>query len=500
MKPILLKRAGWVAGILLAASATVWFAWRAPVGVDLAIAARGPMEVTVDDDGKTQVAHVYAVSAPIAGKVLRISHPDGTHAVSRHVGDQAIANETVIAVMQPTVPSFIDSRSRGQLEAELVAAEAFITQGEAEVRRLEAALAFSRHELQRAEALARTQNISAQAVDKARFEVDTNEAALASAKAQVDLRRSLRSSAAARLMDPSSMSALADGACCVQIRAPVTGRILKIIQESEAVVQTGTPLMEIGDPLDLEIVVDLLSTDAVQIQPGAMVRIDGWGGPPLQGRVRRIDPAGFLKVSALGIEEQRVRTTIDRRLPRCLVAPGSRFSRDDACYGLAERQRSCSPDWRALSQGRRLGRIHGARRPGTHRHCPGWPPQQSPGRDSRRLVDWRGRDASPKRPYHRRRPRCRKAEVTPWTVALGVRMSWMFIVRPVMKRASAGELERSRGGIGYELSPLLGAHACDCRACGLRANVVRNRAGSQCPRLDRTQRGAPHPVLGQTAS
>ena len=311
MKPILLKRAGWVAGILLATSATVWFAWPAPVGVDLAIAARGPMEVTVDDDGKTQVAHVYAVSAPIAGKVLRISHPDGTHAVSRHVGDQVIANETVIAVMQPTVPSFIDSRSRGQLEAELVAAEAFITQGEAEVRRLEAALAFSRHELQRAEALARTQNISAQAVDKARFEVDTNEAALASAKAQVDLRRSLRSSAAARLIDPSSMSALADGACCVQIRAPVTGRILKIIQESEAVVQTGAPLMEIGDPLDLEIVVDLLSTDAVQIQPGAMVRIDGWGGTPLQGRVRRIDPAGFLKVSALGIEEQRVRTTID---------------------------------------------------------------------------------------------------------------------------------------------------------------------------------------------
>lgn len=124
MEPILLKRAGWVAAILLAISVTVWFAWPAPVGVDLAIAARGPMEVTVDDDGKTAVAHVYAVSAPIAGKVLRISHPDGAHAVSLHVGDQVIANETVIAVMQPTVPSFIDSRSRGQLEAELVAAEA----------------------------------------------------------------------------------------------------------------------------------------------------------------------------------------------------------------------------------------------------------------------------------------------------------------------------------------------------------------------------------------
>lgn len=269
------------------------------------------MEVTVDDDGKTQVQHVYTVSAPIAGKVLRISHPSGDQGVSRHVGDQVIADETIVAVMQPTVPGFIDIRSRGQLEAELAAADAAVKQGEAEVRRLEAALAFSRVELQRAETLGRTQNISVQAVDKARFEVDSNEAALASAKAQVELRRSVRTSFAARLMDPSSAPAATDPACCIQIRAPVTGRILKVVQESEAVVQVGTPLVEIGDPLDLEVVADLLSTDAVQIQPGATVRIDGWGGPPLQGRVRRIDPAGFLKVSALGIEEQRVRTTMD---------------------------------------------------------------------------------------------------------------------------------------------------------------------------------------------
>jgi HlyD family secretion protein len=91
----------------------------------------------------------------------------------------------------------------------------------------------------------------------------------------------------------------------------VTGHILKIVQESEAVVPVGAPLVEIGDPYDLEVVADLLSSDAVQIKPGASVRIDGWGGPTLQGRVRRVDPAGFLKVSALGIEEQRVRTTID---------------------------------------------------------------------------------------------------------------------------------------------------------------------------------------------
>ena len=102
-----------------------------------------------------------------------------------------------------------------------------------------------------------------------------------------------------------------NSACCIQLRAPVTGRVLKIIQDSEVVVPAGAPLIEIGDPLDLEVVADLLSTDAVQIKPDSPVRIDGWGGSPIQGRVTRVDPAGFLKVSALGIEEQRVRTTID---------------------------------------------------------------------------------------------------------------------------------------------------------------------------------------------
>ena len=99
--------------------------------------------------------------------------------------------------------------------------------------------------------------------------------------------------------------------CCIEIRAPVTGRVLKIIQNSEAVVAAGSPLLEIGDPLDLEVVADLLSTDAVQIKAGSPVQIDGWGGSPVRGQVTRVDPAGFLKISALGIEEQRVRTTID---------------------------------------------------------------------------------------------------------------------------------------------------------------------------------------------
>ena len=302
-------------GALVAAAAVLvaaWFAWPRPVGVDLATVARGPMEVTVNDDGKTRVRHVYSVSAPIAGKVLRISHPLGEEGtVSRHVGDEVKANDTVVAVMQPATPSFIDFRSREEAQAAVAAADAYVKYAESEVHRLEAAVAFYRGELARAQTLARTQTVSVQALDKAKFDAESNGAALVSAKAQVTVWQGVSKSLAARLIDPSSSPSMPDPVCCVQIRAPATGRVLKIIQESESVVQPGTPLLEIGDPLDLEVVADLLSTDAVQIKPGYSVKIDGWGGAPIRGRVTRVDPAGFLKVSALGIEEQRVRTTID---------------------------------------------------------------------------------------------------------------------------------------------------------------------------------------------
>lgn len=305
------KRIVGVAVLGAIAAGLAWFAWPQPVLVDLATVARGPIEVTVDDDGKTRVRHIYTVSAPVAGKVLRISHPKGERGPSLHVGDEVVANQTVVALMQPVLPGFIDVRSRDQLEAEVKAADAAIAQQEAEVKRLEATLEFYRTEFQRAQKLAQTQSISAQAFDKSRFEVTTNEAALASAKAQIEVRRALRASAAARLIDPAGVNAPAEPTCCVRMLAPANGRVLKIIQDSEAVVAPGAPLVDIGDPLDLEIVADLLSTDAVQIKAGAPVRIDGWGGPAIRGKVVRVDPAGFLKVSALGIEEQRVRVTID---------------------------------------------------------------------------------------------------------------------------------------------------------------------------------------------
>ncbi|SFM56842.1 HlyD family secretion protein [Bradyrhizobium sp. Rc3b] len=305
------KRIMSAAALAAIAGGLVWFAWPRPVLVDLATVAKGPIEVTADDDGKTHVRHIYTVSAPIAGKVLRISHPLGEQGPSLHVGDEVVANQTVVALMQPTLPGFIDVRSRDQLQAEVLAADAAIQQQEAEVQRIEAALEFSRTEFQRAETLLRTQSTSAQAFDKAKFEVATSEASLASAKAQVEMRRAVRTSLAARLMDPANAAPSAEPTCCIRVLAPASGRVLAIIQDSEATVLPGTRLVDIGNPLDLEVIADLLSTDAIQIKVGAAVRIDGWGGQPIKGRVVRVDPAGFLKVSALGIEEQRVRVTID---------------------------------------------------------------------------------------------------------------------------------------------------------------------------------------------
>ncbi len=305
------KRLGLGIAVGVGLAGLVWFAWPQPILVDIATIAKAPMEVTVDDDGKTEVRHVYTVSAPIAGRVLRISQPMGEHVITRHVGDQVTANETVVAVMQPATPGFIDFRSRQEIEAAVAAADAAIKYAESEVHRLEAAVSFYRAELARAQSLVRTQAVSIQALDKAKFDAESNEASLASAKAQVQVWQSVRGSLAARLIDPSSADAPTDPSCCIQLRAPVSGRVLKVIQESEAAVQAGTPLIEIGDPLDLDVVADLLSSDAVQIKVGAPVRIDGWGGTSIRGKVVRVDPAGFLKVSALGIEEQRVRVTID---------------------------------------------------------------------------------------------------------------------------------------------------------------------------------------------
>lgn len=292
-----------IAATAVAIAVLAWLAWPAPVPVDLATISRGTMEVTVDDEARTRIRRIHTVSAPLTGTVLR---------PALEVGDSVTANETVVAVMKPAVPSFHDPRLHQELQSALSAATAGVALAEAERRRIEAAVNYSRLELRRIRALAGQGVLARSTLDKAVADVQTNEAALASSNAELLVRRNMRDSAATRLQNPAGTAETASGpGCCVQILSPATGQVLKLIQEGEAVVQAGTPLIDIGNPQDLEIVAELLSTDAVQVRQGQAVHIDGWGGPSIEGRVKRVEPAGFLKVSALGIEEQRVRTIVD---------------------------------------------------------------------------------------------------------------------------------------------------------------------------------------------
>jgi HlyD family secretion protein len=290
-------------GIGIAVAVVLGLALRpSPVLVDVALLARGTLEVTVDDDGETQVKDVFTVSAPITGHMLRIESK---------VGDAVEAGKTVLAVMQPSYPEFLDARSRKQAEAEVKSADAALALAKAEADKAQAELNFARAEFERAKELAIKGNISKSARDRAEMEADSRAAALKTAMANVNVRAFALETANARLIEPEMATDTGDS-CCVRIRAPVSGSILRLMHESEQVVDAGTPLIEIGDPNDLEIKVDLLSSDAVKVKAGDAVIITGWGGAGnLTGRVRRVEPSGFTKVSALGIEEQRVNVIID---------------------------------------------------------------------------------------------------------------------------------------------------------------------------------------------
>ena len=242
----------------------------------------------------------------------------GTGKSPREVGDVVMKDKTLLAVIEPGDPSFLDIRTRRELEAIVAAAEASIILTESEIDRAESELEFAHSDLKRAKSLSQRGTISERTLEKAALEVQVRQAGLAQARANLTLRKRQLDSAKARLIGPEQKKKQkSDGSCCVEVHAPVDGRVLRIDKESEQIVKAGEPLVRIGDPKDLEIVVDLLSTDAVKVKASAHARIEGWGGPkPLKAKVRRVDPAGFTKVSALGIEEQRVNTILDLTSPR----------------------------------------------------------------------------------------------------------------------------------------------------------------------------------------
>jgi HlyD family secretion protein len=296
------KTAFVIAGIALLAAA-LWWAFRPEaVPVDMETVARGPLEVTVSDDGRTRIIDVYTVSAPVAGTVQR---------APGSVGDRVEAGRTAVARIRPAAPAFLDARTRREAQAALAAAEAAVRLAEAQAVEAQAELDLAMSEQRRVGELARRNVVSERIFDEANAGVRRAEARRGIAAATLEMRQREMESAQARLIGPEDGSAAPNGECCVVVTAPVDGEVLTIHHESEAVVAAGTPLVEIGDPARLEVVAELLSADAVRVSQGADARIEGWGGTPLQARVRRIEPSGFTKVSTLGIEEQRVRVILD---------------------------------------------------------------------------------------------------------------------------------------------------------------------------------------------
>lgn len=296
------RRLVWAAAALGVAGFFAWALWPRPVLVDLATIGRTTLEVTVEDEGVTRIRDVYTISAPTAGKMLRSPLT---------VGDAVVAEKTVVARFEPGDPVFLDARSRRVAEAAVEAAKSAVSLAEAQVDQARSQLAFARADLRRATELAERQTIAERALEKARLDVATAESAVASALATLDVRRRELESARAQLIQPGQ-GGEPSSACCIEVKAPVNGRVLKLITESEQVVPAGSPLVEIGDPHDLEIVVDLLSRDAVRVASGQTARIESWGGEgTLAARVRRVEPTAYTKVSALGIEEQRVKVVLD---------------------------------------------------------------------------------------------------------------------------------------------------------------------------------------------
>lgn len=285
----------------------VWAFAPRPVVVDLVTVSRGPMTVTVDEEGETRVHDVFGLSAPVAGRVRRIE---------AHVGDPVIANETVLARIEPLAPAFLDPRSETQARAAIRASESALELARAEVQEARAEYEFAQTEYRRARELIKTGTISARDADSAERAWRTATAAVATAEAALQVRAYELEQARAQLLSPSETGEQ-DARDWISLRAPRDGRVLRIVNDSERIVAAGELLIEMGDPADLEVVVDFLSTDAVQIEVGQRVLLDRSGlDRALEGRVRRVEPFGFTKVSALGIEEQRVNVVIDFTSPR----------------------------------------------------------------------------------------------------------------------------------------------------------------------------------------
>ncbi len=271
-----------------------------PYAVDLATVTQGPMTVTIDDEGETRVHDLFVVAAPINGRLTRIEIEPG---------DPVIAGQTIVAQMTPTTPDFLDNRNETRVRAQIQALEAVIASSAMRIEQARAERNLAAQQQARVEALFDRGFATRAALDSANAAVSRTNAAVSEAATATEAARFDRDAVRANLVTPGSGP---QGGKSLAVRSPTSGTVMRVARESEATVAAGTPLVELGNPRDLEIVTDLLSADAVRLPPGARVLIDNWGGAtPLNGIVRRIEPFGFTKISALGVEEQRVNVIID---------------------------------------------------------------------------------------------------------------------------------------------------------------------------------------------
>lgn len=293
-------------GVLLAGAFAYAF-WPRPIMVDMGEAKRQPMTVTINEEAKTRVRDAYVVSAPVPGRLLRLDVKPG---------DAVTGGQTIVARMLPVNPTPLDIRAREQARAEVRAAEAAMRVAQADLNKAMADKDLADTDLQRAETLRRRGTVAEAALDRVQREARAADAAVATARAAITMREADLANARARLINFSQNLDTATGTTekteIIQLTAPVSGRILRVMQESETTLAAGAPILEIGNTSnDLEIVAELLSTDAVRVSVGNRVIIEDWGGDQaLSGEVERVEPWGFTKLSALGVEEQRVNVIV----------------------------------------------------------------------------------------------------------------------------------------------------------------------------------------------
>ena len=280
---------------ILTVSLLVWGFWPQPVLVETVAVKRAPLTVSIEEEGRTRVVDRYIISAPVDGVAGR---------VQLDVGDRIEQGQVLLGIV-PLESQVLDPRSRAQARAQVSAAESAQRAAEERALAAEAAQQLATSELKRLRPLKGKGLISHEAYDEAVTEEKTASAAKRAADFQVEVTR--YELQAARSVLEYTAGNKREPAELVPVRSPISGRILKVAHEFEGPVRTGAPLLEVGDSAVLEIEVDVLSADAVKIKPGMKVLFDRWGGDqPLEGVVRTVEPVGFTKISALGVEEQRV--------------------------------------------------------------------------------------------------------------------------------------------------------------------------------------------------